>query len=63
MEQYDAIVIGASVAGLTVAAYRARRNSKQQMAGQWAFSPGGSPGAVLTGKPAANNILSTRKEQ
>jgi phytoene dehydrogenase-like protein len=27
------------------------------MAGHWAFSPGGSPVAVMTGKLAANQIL------
>ena len=32
------------------------------MAGHWAFSPGGSPVAVLTGKLAANSILKSRQE-
>jgi hypothetical protein len=31
----------------------------QYMAGHWAFSPGGSPVAVMTGKLAANQILKT----
>jgi len=33
------------------------------MAGHWAFSPGGSPVAVLTGKLAANSILKSRREE
>ncbi len=33
------------------------------MAGHWAFSPGGSPIAVLTGKLAANSILRSRGEE
>lgn len=33
------------------------------MAGHWAFSPGGSPVAVLTGKLAANSILKLRGEE
>jgi hypothetical protein len=32
------------------------------MAGHWAFSPGGSPVAVLTGRLAASAILKPREE-
>jgi len=42
-KSFDTIVIGAGIAGLT--------------AGHWAFSPGGSPVAVLTGKLAAEAVL------
>ncbi|MCX6083372.1 MAG: NAD(P)-binding protein [Caldiserica bacterium] len=62
MEQCDVIVIGAGIAGLAAAAYLARTDPEPQMAGHWAFSPRGSPVAVLTGKLAVNSILSTREE-
>lgn len=62
MKQHDVILIGAGIAGLTAAAYLARMNPEPQMVGYSAFSPGGSPIAVLTGKLAANSILKSGRE-
>ena len=62
MKQHDVVVIGAVIAGLTAATLLAGMNPKPQTVVYSAFSRGGSPIAVLTGKLATNSILKSRGE-